>query len=263
MAAGFPRDPRTEMNITEKLKARLQHPSLLRGDLRLLRYQLTRPDVVPVQGVMLPVGDHMTPFIRKTLYSGAYEYDEARLLKRRLQPHHTVVELGGGLGLLASLCCTVVPAERVFVYEANPELEASLRETFRLNAIEPTLKLYALSSGDGVMQFFIREAFWLSSGLENDLIDPVREVQVPVRDFDAEMATLPHPPDFLICDIEGGEYDLFMGSELSGIHRILCEVHPHLLSAKKVEALRQALEAKGFALLEVTGKDDVWYLERD
>ena len=249
--------------ILENVLARSRQPSLLAGDLRLAWNRLRRPGIVTVQGIRIPLGDHLTPFIRDTLYSGNYEYHEARLLRRFLQPHHTVVELGGGLGFLAATCCRIVPSQRVFVYEANPELETVLRETFRLSGVAPTLNMCALGAGAGEMKFFIREAFWLSSGQHNAMVEPEREVRVEVRDFDQEMDTLPRRPDFLICDIEGGEYGLFTGSELAGIRRILCEVHPHLLSDAKVEVMRNVLNARGFCLRHATADGTVWYLERE
>ena len=244
-----------------KLLDRLFRPSLLRGDLRLLWHRLRRPDVVSLQGVRLQVGKHLTPFIRDTLYSGAYETDEARLLRRYLRSEHTVVELGAGLGLLTTLCCKKIGSDRVFVYEANPELEVVLRESFQLNEVRPELNMCALGAESGEMRFYIRHAFWLSSGQENAMAKPEREVRVEVRDFDEEMARLPHQPDFLVCDIEGGEYDLFMGSELTGIKHILCEVHPNFLGEKKVAEMQARLHSKGFELIDATGKYDVWYLK--
>ncbi len=250
------------MRLLLRLRNRVRQPVRLLWDLRLLRNRLSRPQEVTIAGIRVPLGEHLTPYIRDTLYAGSYEYEEVRLLRRHLAPHHTVVELGGGLGFLAALCARVVSDERVFVYEANPDLEAPMRELFRLNGIEPRLRFLALGSGDGQMRFHVRRAFWLSSGLENELVGPDRIITVPVLDFDAEMERLPTAPDFLICDIEGGEYELFKGSAMKGIRHILCEVHPHLLGAKRTEALEGLLRDRGFRRVDASRDESSWYLER-
>ncbi len=48
-----------------------------------------------------------------------------------------------------------------------------------------------------------------------------------VRSFNAEVESF--RPTMVICDIEGGELDLFMHANLSGVKKVYMEIHQRVL----------------------------------
>src|SRR6266581_6595732 len=115
----------------------------LRKVLNWLVYQfrVRRRPVVTVAGVQIRVGRHMSPRVERTVSRGRYEQDELRLIGHVLSPDDVVLEVGAGLGLVSAYCAKRLGSSRVFAYEANPDLEACIRETFSLNEVQPTLEM--------------------------------------------------------------------------------------------------------------------------
>jgi len=88
-----------------------------------------------VQEVELEIDDAaIPPPLDTALREGRYEHSAARALKMLLKPGDTYFELGGGVGFVSTLAARIVrdPA-RVHVYEANPELIATIERTWAAN----------------------------------------------------------------------------------------------------------------------------------
>src|SRR2546425_11253511 len=86
--------------------------------------------VTGVQTCALPI---LSPQVERTVSRGRYEQDEFRLIEQVLSPGDVVLEVGAGLGLVSAYCAKRLGSSRVFAYEANPDLEACIRETYSLN----------------------------------------------------------------------------------------------------------------------------------
>ena len=160
-----------------------------------------------------------------------YEENEAKVVEQRLEPDDVVVELGGGIGFISALCAKRIGSASVHVYEANPSLKSPIEELYRLNDIAPDLHMYALGPNSGEAPFYVAEDFWSSSSLQpqpntsarSKLLGQVKAFEallqpqpntsarskllVQVKAFEEEMALYPRRPNFLIIDIEGGEFD--------------------------------------------------------
>ena len=79
----------------------------------------------------------MSPQVERTVSRGRYERDELRLIGQLLSPEDVALEVGAGLGVLSAYCARRLGSSRVFAYEANPDLEACIRDTYSLNQVQP------------------------------------------------------------------------------------------------------------------------------
>ena len=176
-------------------------------------------------------------------------------------PSDVVVEIGGGIGYTSALCAKRVGASNVRVYEADPSLEQPIRELYRLNGVGADLHMCGLGPREETLELHLASDFWESSFMRPKAA--VRgKVSVQVRAFEAEVAGYARRPNFLIVDIEGGEYDLFRNVSLTGFQKVLCEVHPELLGRRKLWSIRRAFEKSGFRREEAFSTSKVWYLQR-
>src|SRR5437879_13004190 len=121
----------------------------------------------------------MSPQVERTVSRGRYEQDEVRLIEQVLSPGDVVLEVGAGLGLISAYCAKRLGSSRVFAYEANPDLEACIRETYSLNGVQPTLEMCAVGPDAGKVTLVRSEDLWASSGLRPS--GHGRPAEVPAR----------------------------------------------------------------------------------
>jgi FkbM family methyltransferase len=211
---------------------------------RRLQYEwrcLIRP-VIEVHGLRVRLGRHLSRRVEGALRDGSYEKAELKLLKSVLEPEDVVLEVGAGLGFISTFCARRLGSERVFTYEANPELERPIRETYRLNAVGPTLTMAVIGSEDGEAVFYRDKHLWSSSVV---LRSPnMRPVRVARRSLTVEAAR--YRPTLLIVDAEGAEGEMFQGAKLPTVTRILVELHERVIGADGVARARADLAALGF-----------------
>lgn len=211
----------------------------------------TAPDTVPlpawgttvtVDGITMRIDRRMSAHNVRKLIAGRHTSHERALLATVLQPDDVVMELGGGIGMVAIACAMKLGPGRVFSYEANPELESLIRENYALNGAEPTLKMCMLGPEAGSRTFHIAERFSRSSvfGAEQDS----RAVEVPVESFNAEIRRI--KPTVLIVDIQGGEAELFEYADLGTVRKLLLEVHPGIIGIARANDIRRRLRREGF-----------------
>jgi FkbM family methyltransferase len=190
--------------------------------------------------------------------AGTYEALELRALGAALRPDDVVMELGTGIGLLSTFCAQRVGSSRVFTFEANPELEPRIRETFRLNAVTPALEMCMLGERSGEAEFFVHDAFWGSTAV--DRAGAARSVRVPVRPLNEAMARI--RPNLLVMDIEGAEAELLRFVDLTGVDRIVGEFHERMLGREAADAMIGGLYAQGFCIVRQDSAWEVCSLER-
>ena len=105
----------------------------------------------------------MSPRVERTVSRGRYEEDELRLIGQMLAPDDVVLEVGAGLGLVSAYCAKRLGSSCVFAYEANPDLEACIRETYALNKVQPTLEMCAVGADAGRVTLYRSRHLWASS----------------------------------------------------------------------------------------------------
>src|SRR5918995_2728242 len=128
------------------------------------RYRVARRSVITIEGVRIRIGRHMSRRVERALSRGGYEREELRLMGAVLSPDDVVLEVGAGLGLVSTFCAKQIGSDRVFAYEADPDLEPCIRETYKLNGVEPTLEMCAVGPRPGRVTLY-RDKHFVSSSV--------------------------------------------------------------------------------------------------
>ena len=146
---------------------------------------MRRPHVIEQSGVKLQLGNHLSAKVRQVLLDGEYEEKELSLLRMALAPGDKVMELGTGLGFLASFCAKQIGSERVVTYEGNPQMERHIRRNFALNGVAPTLIMSLVGREAEERAFHLNRESWCSSTWKRP--GTVSTITVPVRAFNEEV----------------------------------------------------------------------------
>jgi FkbM family methyltransferase len=188
------------------------------------------------------VGRHMSPRVERALSRGGYEREELSLIGEVLLPDDVVLEVGAGLGLVSTFCAKRVGSSRVFAYEADPELEPCIRETYELNGVEPTLEMCAVGGQSGRVTLF-RDKHFVSSSVVRRRVG-AKPVEVPGKALSYIVEKV--RPTMLIVDAEGAEREMFEGAQLEGVTRIVLELHDRVIGPLGTDRVRASLTAMGF-----------------
>jgi FkbM family methyltransferase len=209
----------------------------------------------------------VSPAIFYHLINGDYESPELELLDQYLCADDSVIELGAGIGFLANRYGKHCPHQRHMAIEASPIMVDLVRtNTKHLGNIEVVNAVAARSSAGATperpqesphtVDFHVYSDFWASSTQPLHLTNPqrhlVRTVQVDMIDLDEVIAK--RHVQMLVCDIEGGEYDLVRTFDLN-VPKILMELHWHELGMARALSVLRTLEDRGYRLL---GSPDVF-----
>jgi FkbM family methyltransferase len=183
----------------------------------------------------------MSRRVEQAISRGGYERDELRLIGMVLSPADVVLEVGAGLGVVSAYCAKRLGSSRVFAFEANPDLEPRIRETYTLNGVEPTLEMCAVRATSGRVTLY-RKHLFSSSLIQHDAGAVPIEVPGKALSYLVEKIR----PTLLIIDVEGAEGELFDHAQLPGVTTIVLEVHERLIGRSKASQVRNALLALGF-----------------
>lgn len=161
----------------------------------------------------------LTPFLALT---GTYEGPLTNYLSHFVKPGHIVVDIGANIGYFSVLFGHLVGLTgQLYAYEANPHLIAFLQDNLSLNALreQSTVKHRAVCNQEGSLTFHITKRFMGNSSIHKHdssysqlYEDQLETVDVQAVKLDDELLHLPHI-DWLKLDIEGGEYEAFLGME--------------------------------------------------
>jgi FkbM family methyltransferase len=189
----------------------------------------------------------ISPNVEKAVIGKWYEADEAVHLPHVLQEEERVLELGTGLGLISALAAKDPKVAKVLTVEANPNLTEYIHNFHRINKVEHKVEqLNAVAMPKPVSNstsFYVRSDFWASS-LSPQPWGYEKVIDVAVVDLNALIERF--RPTMMIVDIEGGEIDLFEGSELGTVKKILMEVHQHVIGRSGMKKVFDALSARNF-----------------
>jgi FkbM family methyltransferase len=188
------------------------------------------------------VGRHMSPRVERALSRGGYEREELSLIGEVLLPEDVVLEVGAGLGLVSTFCAKRVGSSRVFAYEADPELEPCIRETYELNGVEPTLEMCAVGGQSGRVTLF-RDKHFVSSSVVRRRVG-AKPIEVPGKALTYIVEKV--RPTVRIVDAEGAEREMFEGAQLEGVTRIVLELHDRVIGPLGTDRVRASLAAMGF-----------------
>jgi FkbM family methyltransferase len=206
------------------------------------QYRVLRRPTITIEGVEIRVGRHMSRRVERALSRGGYERQELQLIGALLSPSDVVLEVGAGLGLVSTYCAKRLGSSRVFAFEADPDLEPCIRETYELNRVEPTLDMCAVGARAGRVTIY-RNKHLVSSSVGRRRAG-TRPVEVPGKALNYVVQRF--RPTLLIIDAEAAERELFDGAELPTVTKIMLELHERVLGTQGTDRVRATLAKLGF-----------------
>jgi FkbM family methyltransferase len=181
----------------------------------------------PARGLWL----HLNPRTGWNYFDGGGELEVQAVLQERLKPGMIFYDVGANIGFFSLLAARLVGNEgRVVAFEADPEVAARLREHPARNKFDRiTIEQLAVWSEPRTV-FFERTdpATSPDRGLGHVVSGGAKNtIQVDAVSLDDYASTGP-APDFVKCDVEGAEVEVFRGA-LNLLRRkrpiILFEMH--------------------------------------
>lgn len=207
--------------------------------------------IIPVRGMKYSFG------VKRLLTLGNYETSERALIKKIVKPGDRVVEMGGSIGIVASILSEIVGTSG-FVYsiEAIPRLTSeSVKWLERKNNIK-------VLTGYGFPVFrtpnkykqidFIDNGNSLGGQIDFTSIGQSEVETQNIFDLDTIEKMFNFQPNILVLDIEGSEI-VFLEKDAiipEFIKSIIIEMHPNLYGGKTEEKIIQILIENGFQLKE-------------
>jgi FkbM family methyltransferase len=188
--------------------------------------------------------------LAERLASGAWEHEEITLLHKYLRPEDSVLEMGACIGVLSVVTHSMLAkSSRHTVIEADPKLISALARNRDLNGCDFEIINAIAGVPDGTEQTFRTSGFILGG---SQFKETGGVVSLPV----VGLSQFKDDHDFLIMDIEGGEYrfiDTFL-EDLRGFSKVMIEFHPfHGYTKEDVNLYIAKLRGLGFRPVERLG----------
>jgi len=216
---------------------------------------------IPFHNTRLINSRLISPRIRKIIASGEYEYPEIRLAMEQVKTNDIVLELGAGIGALSCMIMKNTPAAKYICVEANPALAPIIKKNHKINEIKGCEVIAGAMSNDEHRQeadFYITEDFWASSLSRPPEFAEAKKV--PVYLFNDILKK--YRPTCIICDIEGGEFELFTpGVDFSSVKTVIMEVH-NPGSIEPLKLLDSFLQSFGLLLQNPPFRPDILLFKR-
>ena len=180
---------------------------------------------------------------------GSGEPQVQAVLVEHLRPGMVFYDLGANIGFFSLLGARLVgETGRVFAFEADAELTQRLRQNIERNAFAwVSVEQKAVWSTPGWVLFARADISQTPDrGLGHVVDNPAAgTVSTPSISLDDYTRTAP-PPDFIKCDVEGSELEVFRGAQQllrSKRPAVLCEIH----SQENRKAFLEEFAAFGYA----------------
>ena len=165
--------------------------------------------------------------LTQKMSSKDYEGPEARAVRMRVQKDHRVLELGGGVGYISSICAQITAPQNVTTVEANPKTVDVIRQNLDRNGASAARVIHGAVIGDSIgsdhLLFRVGRVFWGSS-IADDTASPEDVVEVPTLLLADLFET--YKPHVVIMDIEGAEQSLFDQPWPRFVRHVIVELHP-------------------------------------
>jgi FkbM family methyltransferase len=185
----------------------------------------------PAKGIWL----HLNPRTGSGYFNADIEPEVQAVLQKYLQPGMIFYDVGANIGFFALLAARLVGEQgSVAAFEADPEIASRLRENISRNqklAISVEEKAVWCSS---TQMLFARADASASPdrGLGHVIAESTEETRRDAIEVQAitldEYAFQSKAPDFIKCDVEGAEVEVFRGAQKVLSQEkpdILCELH--------------------------------------
>jgi FkbM family methyltransferase len=181
----------------------------------------------PAAGLWL----RLNPRTGRAAFEGTGEPEVQRALEQHLRPGMNFYDIGANIGFFTLLGARLVGEEgRVTCFEADPEIAARLREHVARNHLShATVEEKAVWSKQSVVKFSRSNPDVSPDRGLGHVADSNETGCIEVQAVSLDEYTCAFPaPDFLKCDVEGAEVEVFRGARrLLSEKRpgILCEIH--------------------------------------
>ncbi|WP_428514999.1 FkbM family methyltransferase [Roseovarius sp.] len=199
-----------------------------------------------VNGVTLVVPDDMlNERVAGKLETGTYEAHEAHAAQMRLREGMRVLELGAGVGYIASICAGVAGAENVVTVEANPAMLPVIRANLDRNGYQAARLIHGAVTGEGdadEIAFDPKKVFW-AGRIADDEADAEKLVTVPMLPLSGLLQE--HRPHLVIMDVEGAERHLFEAPWPAHVRAVMMELHPNQYPDRVIKQIVDCMSASG------------------
>jgi FkbM family methyltransferase len=174
-------------------------------------------EVVECHGIKVPTAG-LSENMKQVLADGKMESAELGLLTGLLTKTDSVLELGGGCGLLATYCSK--HAGSVVTVEADPQMAPVIKATFQANGVSPKLVIGAVSGTGDSMVLDRKPDFWST---KTHPVGTNGGDTVPGLKLSTLLAE--HAPTVVVCDIEGTETTLVDTALPATVRAFMVETH--------------------------------------
>ena len=181
----------------------------------------------PAEGIWL----RLNPRTAAGTIRGTGERRELEIVRAHLRPGMTFYDVGANIGVFAMLAARIVgPGGQVVAFEADPEIADRLREHARRNSFSwVNVEQKAAWRESGTVMFERVDASVSPDRGVGHVVDSRNERVVSLDAIALDDCVSKYrPPDFIKCDVEGAEGEVFQGARqllASRRPRALCEIH--------------------------------------
>ena len=205
-----------------------------------------KPPIVKNHGIKIDTKHHRLIRYTTSIYKNAWESDEIRILKRVLTRDDRVLELGACTGFLSIYCSKKLGNYRVVAVEANTNLMKLIRFHQKLNEVKFKVINAVVGNNKSYKLNILPDIF--ASSLEKA---DQKTGAIEIRGISLNRIYKEFRFNFMIIDIEGGEYDLFLESVVPDtVNKILVEFHGISKHSgqldNKYNDVQALLKSKGF-----------------
>ena len=220
--------------------------------------------VFEINGVVLEVPDGMlSDRLHGKLASGGYEAHEAHAARMRVRPGQRVLELGSGVGYIASICAGITGPENVVTVEANPDMLPVIRANLDRNGFAAVSLMHGavcgLEEDGGTIAFERKKTFWAGRIADADS-NPEAVVDVPLLPIGPLLARL--EPNVVIMDIEGAEAQLFDAPWPRHVRAVMMELHPKQYPDSTIKKIVDCMSASGLTYDPVASRGRILGFKR-
>ncbi|MDA3857059.1 MAG: FkbM family methyltransferase [Roseovarius sp.] len=200
-----------------------------------------------IDGIHLSVPDEMlNPKLSEKLSTGGYEAHEAHAARMRLRAGQRVLELGSGIGYIASVCASITGPENVTTVEGNPSMLPVIKGNLEQNGFGAVTVLHGavggMKSGAEPIEFDNKKTFWAARIADVDTA-PDAVVSVPHLGLGDLLKTC--RPHVVIMDIEGAEEHLFNAPWPGFVRSVMMELHPGRYSDVVIKRIVDCMSESG------------------
>ena len=197
-------------------------------------------------GIVIPPDpDIVTPVVRRAILDKRFEAPKAALVSGLVRPGDRVLEIGAGIGYVTALLARERRVSSVLAVEANPRLIDYMARLHARNRVRKVRRLNAVLTNAPTdhASFYLRRDFWAGS-LSPGPLPHVGKVSVRARNLDALLRD--EGVNLIVCDVAGSEPGMFEGADLTGVDRILVELHVDLIGLAGVRTVFGVMDSQGF-----------------